>query len=262
MGFVKSFEEISSAYRERAEFYDAAMLTVMWETKPEIVERLLPPPLKPTERPLVLAFVANYPRTNFGMTYLESGLFLMAKYDGVPGVYCLAMPVTNDMAMAGGREVFGYPKKMANVELKRNGDNIVGWVERHGIRIFEVRAKLSGKLNTDDALEILSESANPGADSTAVSYNFKCFPAPEGGSFDYNPRLVRGEVKISQTSIEMGEAEVIMKPSDYDPWSEVEIVKLLGAIYTVGNNSMLRGQVVAEADPVTYAPYAFLKWDM
>jgi acetoacetate decarboxylase len=121
---------------------------------------------------------------------------------------------------------------------------------------------VSGKLNTDDALEILSESANPGADSTAVSYNFKCFPAPEGGSFDYNPRLVRGEVKISQTSIEMGEAEVIMKPSDYDPWSEVEIVKLLGAIYTVGNNSMLRGQVVAEADPVTYAPYAFLKWDM
>ncbi len=262
MGFVKSLEEIMAAYHEKAEFYDAEMLTVAWETKPEIVERLLPPPLKPTERPLALAFVANYPRTNFNVTYLEGALFLMAEYDGVPGAYCLAMPVTNDIAMAGGREVFGYPKKMAVIELKRDGDDVEGWVERRGIRFFEVRAKLTGKFNTEDAAEILSGITNPGADSVAVSYNFKHFPAPEGGVFDYNPRLVREEVELSPTSAEMGEAEVIMKPSDYDPWSEVEIVRLLGSIYTVGNNTMRRGKVVAEADPAAFAPYAFLKWDV
>ncbi len=30
-------------------------------------------------------------------------------------MYCLSMPVDDDMAMAGGREAFGYPKKMAEV---------------------------------------------------------------------------------------------------------------------------------------------------
>jgi hypothetical protein len=45
------------------------------------------------------------------------------------------------------------------------------------------------------------------------------------------------------------------------PWSEVEIVRVLGAVYTVGNNTMLPGSVVAEADPMSFAPYAFMKVD-
>ena len=44
MGFVKTLEEISEKYRVKGEFYNAEVLTVYFETKPEIVERLLPPP--------------------------------------------------------------------------------------------------------------------------------------------------------------------------------------------------------------------------
>jgi acetoacetate decarboxylase len=60
---------------------------------------------------------------------------------------------------------------------------------------------------------------------------------------------------------EFGEAEVMMSPSDYDPWSEVEVVRMLGAVYTKGNNTMLRGKVVAEADPAAFLPYILTKWD-
>lgn len=82
MGFVKSMEEIVKNYQPTAVFYDAEMLTVYFETRPEIVARLLPPPLKPAKEPFGGAFVANYPRTNFGVTYLESALFLQAEYNG------------------------------------------------------------------------------------------------------------------------------------------------------------------------------------
>ena len=61
--------------------------------------------------------------------------------------------------------------------------------------------------------------------------------------------------------MQFGEAEIIFKPSDYDPWAEVEVVKMLGAIYTRGDNSMLGGKVVAEVGPMEFAPYAFLKID-
>ena len=106
MGFVKTLEEAAENYREKAEFYDAEVLTVYFETKAQIVEKLLPPPLKPSQIPVGAAFVANYPKTNFGVTYRESALFLMAEHNGEEGAFCLAMPVTNDMAMIGGREVF------------------------------------------------------------------------------------------------------------------------------------------------------------
>ena len=134
MGFVKTMQELMANARTTADFYDAEMLAVFWETKPEIVARLLPPPLEPAEYPIAMAFVANYPRTNFDVTYHESALFLNAVYQGEEGKYCLAMPVTNDMAMALGREIYGYPKKIGQIHLSRSADKVEGWAERHGIR--------------------------------------------------------------------------------------------------------------------------------
>ena len=263
MGFVKSFQEIMANIRATADFYDAEMLTVFWETKPEIIARLLPAPLKPAGEPVAMAFVANYPRTNFDVVYKESALFIRAAYNGEEGNYCLAMPVTNDIAMAGGREVFGFPKKIADIDITRQGETVSGWTERRGVRFMEVRARLTGKFNDAQAQErLMSMAAGNDGSIKGISYNFKYFPAPEGGAFDYNPRLVRQETVLRPKQMLFGEAEIILKPSDYDPWAEVEVVKMLGALYTVGDNSMLGGKVVAEVDFLQFTPFAFLKWDM
>jgi len=162
------------------------------------------------------------------------------------------------MAMAGGREEFGYPKKLANIEFKRSGDSVKGHVERHGLRFFEIQAKLTGKPDSEDFPSLIASKEKDGG---IVNYNFKYFLAPDEGVFDYNPRLVRERVILRPSLAKWGEAEVKLSPSDYDPWAEVEVVKMLGAVYTVGNNTMLRGSVVAEADPAAFAPYATLKWD-
>jgi acetoacetate decarboxylase len=263
MGFVKPLEEILAGQRETADFYDAEMLLVLWETRPEIVRRLLPPPLQPARQAVAMAFVAHYPRTNFDVSYRESALFLRAEWQGEEGGYCLSMPVTNDIAMAGGREVFGFPKKIGDVRFQREGDTVSGWTERRGVRFMEIRARLAGGLSPEDA-QAMMMGAGLGPEGTvdAISYNFKHFPAPEGMGFDYNPRLVRQVTQMRPQEVRIGEAEVILRPSEYDPWAEVEVVRVLGAVYTRGDNSMKRGKVVAEADPAAFAPYAFLKWDM
>lgn len=259
MGFVKSLAELAEKYQENAEFYDAEILTVYFETKAEVVVKLLPPPLKPTAMPIGAAFVANYPKTNFGVNYLESALFLLAEFNGEEGAFCLAMPVTNDIAMIGGREVFGYPKKMAEISFEREGNDVRGWTERHGIRFFEIKAKLTGKFNDLDAQKFITETreSNP----NIVVYNFKYFPAPDRKGFDYNPRLIREVVEFNSKRQEMGEAELIFRPSEHDPWIDVEVVRVLGAIYTVGDNTMLPGSVVAEIEQGEFVPYAFMKLD-
>ena len=263
MGFIKTFEQIMANTRATADFYDAQMLVVYWETKPEIIANLLPPPLKPTTHPIALAFVAYYPSTNFDVTYKETALFISAAFNGEEGGYCLAMPVTSDIAMAAGREFYGFPKKMADIHYRKDGDTIEGWTERRGIRFMEIHAELTGKFNDPVMQDILT--ATPMAEdgsSKRTSYNFKHFPAPEGGGFDYTPRLVKQETVFRPKEVQFGEAKIIFKPSNYDPWAEVEVVKMLGAVYTRGDNSMLGGKVVAEAAPMEFAPYAFLKWDM
>jgi acetoacetate decarboxylase len=259
MGFVKSYEEIAKGALETFDFFDAEILTAIWETKPEIVERLLPPPLKPSEKPIAVAYVANFPRTNWGEPYLEGALFLRAKFDGSEGSYCLAMPVTDDIALIGGREIMGFPKKIGAIQLNREGNYVKGWAERHGVRFFELKATLSGKFNTQDAEDIFAQVFVPGAN--AVYYNFKYFASPDWNTFDYNPRLVKEEVEVRQKSMEVGEVEVVLQSSDYDPWVEVEVVRVLGAVYTKSDFSMQKASVVAEVDPATFAPYSSMKVD-
>jgi acetoacetate decarboxylase len=262
MGYRKTAEEIKNLDKETYDFYDAEMLTVFWETKPEIVRRLLPPPLLPGTSPLAVSFVARYPRTNFGVSYLETALFLRARFNGEEGNYCLAMPVTNDIALILGRETFGYPKKIADIHFQRSGKALEGSTERHGLRFCELKANMTGKLNSNEALGQLMQVFSPGTNPVVVTFNFKYFFAPEGvNHFDYAPRLVREEVEFRPAAMEIGEAEVLLRPSEFDTWAEVEVVKVLGALYTVGNNSMRKGKVVAETDPAAFKPFSFMKTD-
>jgi len=169
------------------------------------------------------------------------------------------MPVTDDTALVLGREVFGYPKKIANIQLNRDGNEMSGWTERRGVRFLEARVELTGKFNDPATQQMLIEKMASNPDM--VIFNFKYFPSPTRDGFDYNPRLIREVVEFRPNSMEMGEAELVFQPSDHDPWSDVEIVRVLGAVYTIGNNTMLPGSVVAEADQIEFAPYAFMKVD-
>ena len=261
MGFVKTPKELEELRRTSFDFYDAEFLAVFWETKPEIVEQLLPPPLKPVKHPVVQAIIANYPKTNFGVIYKEAALFLFGEYDGVIGIYCLAMPVDNDMALIGGREIFGYPKKISNIHFKRENKEFEGWVERHGIQFFELKAKLNNKPNAKDAMKILLDLGLDPKKPGSITYNYKYFMSPLYKGFDYNPRLVREEITIQASEYIMGEVEVKLNESEYDPWSEVEVERVLGCIYLKGNSQMQPGEIVAEIDQDKFEPYSYMKLD-
>jgi hypothetical protein len=62
--------------------------------------------------------------------------------------------------------------------------------------------------------------------------------------------------------MEIGAAQLRFHPSVYDPWSEVEIVRPLGAIYGIGDNTLLPGRVVAEVEPAAFARYSLMKRDV
>ena len=92
------------------DFKNAEMLFATFETDADIVKRILPRPLLPSSDNSATVFVAKYPETNFGCVYNEGALLVDCEYKGERGAYCLSMPVDDDMALIGGREIFGYPK--------------------------------------------------------------------------------------------------------------------------------------------------------
>jgi len=262
MSFVKTPQELYQLSQKKYDFYSAEMVFTFWLTKPEIVERLVPPPLKPTGNPMVSAFIASYPRTSFGPPYNEAALFLFVQYQEVLGPYCLAMPVTNDMAMAGGREIFGFPKKIAQqIQLSQAGSKTLGFVERNGMRFFELEFTPNEQAVDENFKTLIKQSFAFHQETGAGTYLFKCFTAPDNQLFDYPPRLIRQYTVFRPKTIEWGAAQVKLTHSDCDPWDDIEVVNPLGAMRIVGDNTMLSGQVLAEADPMEFIPYAFNKWD-
>ncbi|MDS0525773.1 acetoacetate decarboxylase family protein [Clostridium sp. SHJSY1] len=255
--FIKDPSDIIKSTSKPTTFYDSETITVYWETKPEIIERLLPPPLKPAKRPLVSAFIADYPRTNFCPGYKEAALFILADFNGKLGNYCLSMPISDGMAMALGREIYGFPKKMAEIELKKDGDTVEGSVSRHGIEFFNVKAKLNGNFNDKDEQSMINDIYGKGL----PIFNFKYSKSPDGKGYDLSPRLVSQGTTVDTKVIENGEFEMKLNDSQHDPWTELEVVKMLGCSYTVGTAVLLRGEVLAEVDPMAYVPYSYTKWD-
>jgi len=264
ISFKRSLTEIQER-KERLQttiFKDAEMITVLWETKQEIINNILPPPLEPVSKPIAFAFIVNYPSTNQGQPYHEGALILRCQFKGEMGNYYLSMPVTDDRAMIGGREIFGFPKKIAIVSLEREGRNVYAYSERLGIKNIEIRAKLTGKFNDSQTPKIIKEfGLLPGRKKNSVNFNFKYFPAPTKDGFDYNPWLVRQETAVGAKSLEMGEAEISLKSTVHDPWGEIEVVKVLGALYIKTDNVMYPGEKVAEVDSEQFLPYSFSKWD-
>lgn len=261
---------LSTFETRTSEYYDAETLGVLWLTTPEAVKQMLPPPLEPMAVPLVLGFVANFPRTSFDTPYKMGGIFLFCTCKGEIGTYVLAAPENDDYPVFHGREVLGYPKKMAHLELHRDGQKMRGLIERRGVRLFEVHADLNGQLNSPKAVEIFAAlSGPPPAEGEApytdgVNFLFKFAHAVEVGRlFEHPPRIVRQVTRQWTRTMELGTAEVKFGSSPFDsPWSKVPVAEMLGAFRTVSDNTMMPPTVVGEVeDEAAFLPYSFVKYE-
>jgi acetoacetate decarboxylase len=253
-----------------ADYYDAETLGVLWLTTPDAVAELLPPPLEPMEMPLILGFVARFPKVSFDTPYLMGGMFMYCKYKGEIGSYVLSAPESDDFPVFAGREVLGYPKKMAHLELERNGDKMTGFIERRGVRLVEIRANLNGEANSPMGASVLSQMTGPLdpsqgklPESDGINFLFKfAHSAAPDKAFEWPPKIVRQVTRMRPRRMEIGNAEVLLKSSPSDsPWGRVPVAQMLGAFSSISHNTMLPPTVIAEVDETAFLPYSYLKYE-
>jgi len=249
MGFVKTRDELDRYYGLGVrKFTGARMMGVLFETRPEVTARLLPPPLEQSDAPGGLIFIADYPVTNLGPGYKEGALFVRCKYQGESGSYCLSMPITSEARMHNGRDVFGFPKKMADIYLERTDKSVHGWVEREGTRFVEMEVTLT---------DTISELPPMGP-----TFLFKAMPRIDlTPGFDGPVFLAAQRTEIVPRSVEIGTAELTLRPFEHDPWAEIEDPNVTVAFYLESDNTMLPGRILAEVDPDLYLPHYFKMTD-
>lgn len=247
--YVKTLDEVQRLQRLYAEpaFERGRAISAVYETDPEVIAAVLPPPLQPTENPLVTVSVSHCGASNTLQPFGGGGLAVEAQYEGIRGAYPLTMPMSTDSAVVFGRELYAEPKKLAEIELRRDNDRIVGTIRRHGVTYIEI----SGSVVAQE---------DPPESNESSRFYFKFMPAPDGAGLDGDPLLVRVRHTGRSRLVERLDGELILRESPHDPVVDVPVRKLLRVTYTEGD-TYTHGEVLARVPAESFLPYMFGKVD-
>jgi acetoacetate decarboxylase len=115
-------------------FVDREYLIITYRTDPDMLAKLIPAPLKLAEPVVKFEFINMPDSTGFGH-YCESGQVIPVTLDGVKGAYVHSMYLNDHPPIAGGRELWGFPKKLGEPELKVHKDTLMGTLDYSDFRV-------------------------------------------------------------------------------------------------------------------------------
>src|SRR5215472_309806 len=115
-------------------FVNREYLIITYRTDPQKLRELVPEPLQ-IEEPLVkFEFIRMPDSTGFGDS-TESGPVLPLTFQGRKGGYSHCMFLDDQPPIAGGRELWGFPKKLAKPTLHVEIDQMVVTLDYGPVRV-------------------------------------------------------------------------------------------------------------------------------
>jgi acetoacetate decarboxylase len=155
---MDSIPAVDPAYPEPPwDYVNASVLNVLARVRlPERLARFLAPGVRVRAGAdvVVFSFLDVPVITQLGPDYRSTECGLVVPVEtagGATGGHFAFMLVDNDLALAAGREIWGYPKKLAEVRMRRTAeDEITAQATHHPFRgwdgagVLRVRAQLDG----------------------------------------------------------------------------------------------------------------------
>jgi len=217
-------------------FIDREFLVVTYRTDPDALRAVVPEPLEIAEPVVKYEFIRMPDSTGFG-DYTESGQVVPVQLrtgQGLEqGAYVHAMYLDDHPPIAGGRELWGFPKKLASPAFAYETDTIVGTLDYGKVRVatatmgFKHRAVAPGPL--------LAGIAQP-------NFLLKIIPHVDG-----TPRiceLVRYHmVDVQLKGAWTGPASLELHPHALAPVAQLPVREVLSAVHYIADMTLALGTV-------------------
>ena len=226
----------------------------IYETDAEVAQACVPKPLEARVQPEVhLSFgsVAMHLTPDVTVEIRTASFGVRVEYDDKPGFYLITMPMSSEAATLGGRERFGEPKKLANIDFEasvgRGGDSVSASVERMGIRYLA-------------AVGRRVEDLGP-REQTEFGYCFKAFPSCEDDKhFDQDPQLVRLEWRHKYDRVWRLEGGIELWESPFDPVADLPVRRIVEFEYAEGTTES-SGRVLRPVPGDWLLPFMHQRYD-
>jgi len=106
-------------------FFNREYFIITYRTDPDALAAVVPEPLEVAEPIVKYEFIRMPDSTGFG-DYTETGQVIPVRFKGEEGVYVHSMYLDDEGPIAGGRELWGFPKKLASPKIAVESDVLVG----------------------------------------------------------------------------------------------------------------------------------------
>jgi acetoacetate decarboxylase len=158
------------------------------------------------------------------VSFMDCAIVIPVKYKDIYGGYYLFEYENDDSAIAAGRDLWGYPKKYADITLQQENGKVKGQAVRKGQLIVDIECDLNERVH-----EVINLQTYP-------HLNLHVVPKPDGkgiSSMKVISRDTSPDFKL--ISEELGKTTVYLNGLPTDPLHELQPIEVLGGGYTVGD---------------------------
>lgn len=214
-------------------FVDREFMVITYRTDPQILRALVPEPLE-IEEPLVkYEFIRMPNSTGFG-DYTESGQVIPVSFEGRKGSYSHCMFLNDEPPIAGGRELWGFPKKLAKPSLHDEIDTLVGTLDYGSVRI--ATATMGYKHRKADIAAVKQSLLTP-------NFLLKIIPHVDG-----TPRICElVEYYMEDITVKgawTGPGALTLASHALAPIAELPVLEVLSTIHILCDETLGLGKVV------------------
>lgn len=225
-------------------FIDREYLIVTYESDPDAIRAALPEPLEPDGSNTVMFEVIRMPDSAGFGDYTESGIVIPALFNGEPVNFTAQMYLDDEPPIAGGREIWGFPKKHAKPSLSVIHDTLTGILEYAGIQVAVATAGYKHQHLLYDVEG--HRSCSPDAIIRKMSktqVNLKLIPDVDGSLaiaqlVGYN--LADIQVKGGWS----GPARLHLVPHVNAPLADLPVKRTVGALHFIADLTLPYGRVL------------------
>jgi acetoacetate decarboxylase len=216
-------------------YIDREYLNITYRTDPAALEELVPEPLRPAGDTVVYQFVRMPDSTGFGH-YAGSAQVIPVRLggSGEVGGYVQAMYLDTHPPISGGRELWGFPQKLATPSLAVERDTLIGKLDFGPVRV--ATGTMGFKHRTLSESEAMAGLRQPG-------YLLKIIPHVDG-----TPRiceLVR--YRLSNLVFKggwTGPAALALSPHALAPVADLPVREVVSAVHVIADLTLDLGEVV------------------
>lgn len=116
-------------------FVDREYMIVIYESDPDAIRAAVPEPLIPDPSNQVFYEWIRMPDSSGFGDYTETGIAIPCTFEGKPCNFVSQMYLDDDPPIAAGREIWGFPKKLASPRLELVKDTLTGTLDYAGERV-------------------------------------------------------------------------------------------------------------------------------